>query len=228
MGYSFKYDFSKEAERWRAAADYWDLSLAAKQKLEWMIFYHQVAHQNVSFTAQYFGISRKTLHKWLNRFDPTRIQSLEEESRRPDHLRQWEVTHTQEQHIKQLRQQFLQYGKQKLKLKYQQQYHQVISTWKIERVIRKHRLYPDPKAHFKLLSKKRKSRQKVRIHTLDTSQYPAGTLWHIDSIVTWWYDQYRTIVTALEDRTKLGFARVYSNHSSRSATDFLNRRIYLS
>ena len=117
---------------------------------------------------------------------------------------------------------------QKLKVKYFKKYGQSISTWKIERVIRKHCLFPDPKAHVKQIKRRRKSREKVRIHTLNTTQFKAGTLWHIDSIVTWWGDHYRTIVTALEDKTKLGFARVYSNHTSKSAADFLERLIYLS
>jgi len=217
-----------ETEHWRDLANYWHLSAGGRQRLEWMIFYHSVAKRNASETASYYGISRKTLHKWLKRFNPKRIQSLEEESKRPNHVRQWQVTKEEERHIITLRQQYLQYGKQKLKVKYVKKYGQSISTWKIERVIRKHHLFPDPKAHLKLIKKQRKAREKVRIHTLDTAQFPAGTLWHIDSIVTWWGDHYRTIVAALEDKTKLGFARVYTNHTSKSATDFLDRLIYLS
>ena len=216
------------ANHWRSLAMYWHLSAPAREKLEWIIFYYEVADENATETASYFNISRKTFHKWLRRFDPKRIQSLEETSRRPNQVRQWQVTPEEEQRIVELRETFLQYGKQKLKVKYERKYGQSISTWKIERVIRKHHLFPDPKAHLKLIKKRRKSREKVRIHSLNTSSFPAGTLWHIDSIVTWWYDQYRTIVTALEDKTKLGFARVYSNHTSKSAADFLERLIYLS
>ena len=68
----------------------------------------------------------------------------------------------------------------------------------------------------------------MRIHTLDTTQYTAGTLWHVNSIILRWYGQYRVIITALEDKTKLGYAEVYLNHTSRSAADFLKRLIYLS
>ncbi len=118
MGYTHKYDFSKEAERWRAAADYWQISPTAKSRLEWIIFYREVAQANASETAGYFGISRKTLHKWLKRFNPKNIQSLEEESKRPDHVRQWQVSKEEERQVIALRQQYLQYGKQKLKRKY--------------------------------------------------------------------------------------------------------------
>ncbi|OGY16508.1 MAG: hypothetical protein A2785_02850 [Candidatus Chisholmbacteria bacterium RIFCSPHIGHO2_01_FULL_49_18] len=35
------------------------------------------------------------------------------------------------------------------------------------------------------------------------------------------------IFTAIEDKTKLGYAKVYPSHSSRNAKDFLNRLLYL-
>lgn len=142
MGYSHRYDFSKQADRWRASADYFLISERAKLRLEWMIFYYTVAQRNASFTAAHFGIARKTFHAWLKRFTPNRIQSLEEQSRTPHHLRQWEVTPAQEKRIILLRNQYPKYGKVKLKVIYQKQHQELISTWKIERVIRKHHLFP--------------------------------------------------------------------------------------
>jgi len=59
-------------------------------------------------------------------------------------VRTWEVTPEEEQRVKALRSQYMKYGKKKLKILYQQAYHADISTWKIERVVRKHHLYPDP------------------------------------------------------------------------------------
>jgi transposase InsO family protein len=217
-------------EHWRDLANYWHLSAGGRQRLEWIIFYHSVAKKNASETAAYFGISRKTLHKWLKRFNPQKIQSLEEISRRPHRVRQWTVTQTEEQRVITLRMKHLCYGKEKLQILYRKQYRAEISTWKIERVIEKHHLYPDPKEHQRVmkLKKRRKHQARIRINTLDTQTYPPGTLWHIDSIIVWWYDAYRVMITALEDKTKLGFARVYLTHSSRNAADFLKRLIYLS
>lgn len=228
MGYSHRYDFSVQADRWRASADYFLISERAKLRLEWMIFYYTVAHRNVSFTAAHFGIARKTFHAWLKRFNPARIQSLEERSRTPHHLRQWEVTSIQEKRIILLRNQYPKYGKVKLKVIYEKKHHEPISTWKIERVIRKHHLFPDPLEHKKRVRKRLKAKKKVRIHEIDTLQYQPGELWHTDTIVLYWYGAYRVIFTGIEDKTKLAYARVYPTHSSKHAKDFLTRLVYLS
>jgi transposase InsO family protein len=228
MRYQIAINPRSQADHWRNLAIYWMVSSQAKARLEWMIFYHDVAKRNASYTASYFGISRKTLHKWIKRFDPQRIQSLEERTRRPKRLRTWEVTPTQEQRIIKLRQRHTKYGKTKLKILYEKQYGESISTWKIERVVRKHNLYSDPEEQKKRIKRRRKNKSRTRIHELDTSQYPAGTLWHTDTIILWWYGQYRVIFTAIEDKTKLGYARVYPSHSSRNAKDFLERLLYLS
>lgn len=63
------------------------LSLTAQLKLEWIIFYSTVGNHNAKLTANQFSISRKTLHKWLKRFNETNLRSLEEQTRKPKKLR---------------------------------------------------------------------------------------------------------------------------------------------
>lgn len=53
------------------------LSQQAQRKLEWMISYYTVGQEKAKTTATYFGISRKTLHKWLSRFNETNLKALE-------------------------------------------------------------------------------------------------------------------------------------------------------
>jgi len=79
------------------------LSLKAKLKLEWMIFYYTIAKKNALHTASYFGINPKTLHKWLRRFDEKNLSSLEEQSRRPQKVRGWTITKEEEANIMDLR-----------------------------------------------------------------------------------------------------------------------------
>jgi transposase InsO family protein len=215
------------AGHWRNLAEYWHISSGAKQRLEWMIFYHTVGRKNASSTAAYFAISRKTFHKWKKRFNPHVIQSLEEKSKAPHKKRAWEVSKEQEERIIKLREKHLKYGKAKLKILYQKKYQEDISTWKIERVVRKHKLYPDPEEHQRKVKRRKKGKFKLRINQL-SSKPTAGKLWHTDTIILWWYGQRRVIFTAIEDQTKLGFARVYSSASSRQAKDFLERLVYLS
>lgn len=220
--------FESSVERWRAQAEWYHFDSASRERVEWMIFYHAVAGKNAKRTAEYFGISRKTFHKWLKRFNPLDVLSLESSSRRPHTLRRWEVTEEEEANVTAIRTQHLCWGKAKLKVLYKKIYGQEISTWKIERVVRKHRLYPDPVSHTKYIKKRKHSRKRVRIHTLDTSRYEPGKLWHVDSVELNWYGQKRYIVTGLEDKTKLAYARIYPTHASKYAADFLKRLVYLS
>jgi len=206
------------------------LSSDAQIKLEWIIFYHTVGKLNAKATAKHFGISRKTFHKWLGRFDETNLKSLEEHSRAPKRKRDWMVTYKEEQRIITLRKKNMEFGKKKLKRIYKREYGEIISTWKIERVIRKHKLYPDPVKHDKTVEKRRKSEPKIRISEVKDQIKQIkefGFLWHIDAIIIWWYGQRRIIFTALEEITKIGFARVYKSNTSGYAEDFLKRLMYL-
>lgn len=213
---------------WRRFAT--DLSPEAKLRLEWIIFYETIGQKNASRTATYFGISRKTFHKWHKRFKEAKEkpQSLQDHSRAPKTRRSWEVTREEESRIIHLRKKHMKYGKKKLKVIYQREYNEEISTWKIERVIRRWQLFPDKVAHAKRIRKKARRAKKSRKLILDVERKPIfGHLWHIDAIILWWYGARRVIFTAIEDLTRIGYARVYSTNSSAYAEDFLKRLMYL-
>ena len=217
-----------QADHWRALAEYWHISESAKQRLEWLIFYYSVAKEDATAAAAYFGISTKTFHKWKSRFNPQVIQSLEEKSRAPIRRRTWEVTPQEESRVIALRNQTKRkWGKAKLKTLYRQRYLKDISTWKIERVIRKHKLYPDPEKQEKRSKRRKLASKKTRIHQARKAGL-SGPLWHLDTVVLWWYGARRVIFTALEDTCRLAFARVYASGTSTQAVDFLNRLVYLS
>jgi putative transposase len=213
-------------EHWRNLANLWHISPQAKERLEWMIFYHTIGKENARFTASYFGITPKTFHKWKKRFNPHFIQSLEEKSKAPRRTRVWEVTPEQEERVISLRTKHLKFGKKKLKVIYRRQYQEEISTWKIERVIRKHNLFPDNVARKQYLRRRKNLRPKLRINQVPKINN-FGFLWHIDAIIIWWYGVRRVIFTALEGATKIAYARVYNTNSSGYAEDFLKRLMYL-
>ncbi len=52
-------------------------------------------------------------------------------------------------------------------------------------------------------------------------------LFQFDTIVIYWNSLKRYILTAVDHATKLGYARMYKNKSSRAAADFLYRLRYL-
>jgi len=98
------------------------LSEKAQEKLEWIIFYHNIAKNSAAYTASYFGINPKTLYKWIKRFDEKNLSTLEEHSRRPNKTRGWMVTKEEESNIIDLRKRNLEFGKKKLKVLYKKEY----------------------------------------------------------------------------------------------------------
>lgn len=213
-------------ERWRKVAGILKLSKTAKQRLEWFVFYETKAHFNASLTCRHFGISPKTFYKWKKLFDPTNLRLLEDKSRAPNHVRQWEVTPTQEQRIIRLKEQYIRWGKEKIKILYQQEYKEQISSWKVQRVIERRKLYYHPQRTAKIRRKRQRSLRKKRITELQKRQYP-GFLICFDTIVIHWNGLKRYIFTAIDYVSKLAFARMYTTKSSYNSQDFLKRLYYL-
>jgi transposase-like protein len=63
-----------------------ELSRAAQVRLGWMDFYRKTG--NVALTCRHFGISRQTFYRWLKRYEPLDLISLEERSHCPHRRRQ--------------------------------------------------------------------------------------------------------------------------------------------
>ncbi|MBU1046093.1 DDE-type integrase/transposase/recombinase [Patescibacteria group bacterium] len=201
-----------------------DISREARRRLQWMDHYHQ--YNNASLTCRYFGISRKTFYYWKNRYDPLNPKTLEDKSKRPLNLRKWEVSRKQELKVIKLRKQYIRYGKEKLRILYQREYNETISSWKIQRVIEKHNLYYYPVKTAKLRKKRRLSQHKKRITELQKEQR-TGFLIAIDGVTIHWNGIKRYILTALDVYSKIGFARMYKSKQSANASDFLQRVYYL-
>ena len=217
-------------ELWRGVANLPGFATQERLRVEWMVFYYTVGKENAALTAKHFGISRKTFHKWVKRFKDSKynVKSLADQSKAPRHKRNWEVTLIQEDRIRRLRNRYPYYGKKKLKALYEKECSEEISTWKIERVIRRYKLYPDKKKAEKIARKRVRARQKPkkRITQLVKEGRPCF-LFHIDTIVIYWNNVKRYMLTAVDHATKLGYARMYKNKSSRFAADFLYRFRYL-
>jgi transposase InsO family protein len=87
-------------------------SKEAKQRLKWIDHYKQ--HGNARLTCRYFGISPPTFYRWLDRYDPEDLTSLEYRSRRPKRLRQPTWSPELVQAVLRLREQYPRWGKDKL------------------------------------------------------------------------------------------------------------------
>ncbi|OGG26070.1 hypothetical protein A2960_05960 [Candidatus Gottesmanbacteria bacterium RIFCSPLOWO2_01_FULL_39_12b] len=200
-------------------------SPSVRKRLEWIIFY-QTKDKNGALTSRHFGISTKTFFKFRKRFTLGGLKGLDDYSKRPISTRSWEITSRQEARIRNLRKKYIRIGKMKLAKYYQLEYGDVISSWKIQRVIEKYQLYYHPLNTAKKRRNYAKGQIKKRI-----SQAPVSTtlasLFHVDTIVFYWNNTYRYILTAIDDLTRVAYARMYEHHSSKDATDFLKRLKYL-
>lgn len=201
------------------------LSPGAKRRLQWMDWYR--AHgNNASLTCRHFGIARETFYTWKRRYDPYHLESLNERSRRPRRTRSWEVSRMEEFRILRLRRQHLRWGKEKLKVVYQREYHTPVSSWKIQRVIEKHGLYFSPARTEAMRRKRRHNQAKKRITELK-KETRTGFLVALDTVVRYWAGIKRYILTGIDTHSKIAFARMYHGHGSRHAADFLRRIHYL-
>jgi transposase InsO family protein len=195
-------------------------------RLRWFIHYHTTAGENARLTCRYFGISPKTFYKWFKRFDPQKLVSLADQSRRPQRVRQRSIGVTQEQRIITLRKQFIRIGKDKLQILYTQRHGESISSWKIQKTIEKYQLYYHPAQAKKTRRKRLLGVKKKRISELQKQPHH-GFLLQLDTIVKYWNAGKYYIFTAIDHTSKVSFARMYASHSSHAAADFLSRLHYL-
>jgi len=119
------------------------LSKAAKQRLKWFDYYRQC--DNAAKTCRYFGISRKTFHKWKKRYSAYYLPTLENKSRRPKRFRQSKIPREQVFMAKRLRTKYPYYSKCKLAVILKRDYHILLSPSTIGRIIKKNNLFFKPK-----------------------------------------------------------------------------------
>lgn len=215
-------------ERWRKVARMQKVSREALRRLEWIIYYETKGEFNASHTSRYFGIARKTLYKFLDRFDSSDFHCLEDRSCAPHHVRHKEITLEEEGRVKALRKELIFSGKLKLRAEYQARFNQDISDWKIGYTIKKHQLFPNPSNKERVDKIRMRSRSRKKITDLThRNKQTLGWLIQIDTIVLHLGGVKRYILTAIDRYGKLAFAHCYKNQSSYSAQDFLQRLNFL-
>lgn len=203
------------------------LSPTAQLKLEWIIFYNTQGKKNAKLTAHTFGISRKTFHKWFKRFEETNLKSLEEYSKAPFRVRSRDISPWEEARIMKLRFAYMKWGKMKLQRLYIREHQEYISSWKIQKVIETRNLYPDKQKSQKARQRRLKQQLRRRINNFEKKDI-IHYLWHVDTVlITLASGGYRYLITAIDEVSKLAYARLYTSHASKYAKDFLLRLEYL-
>lgn len=215
-------------ERWLKMADILNLSKEAKKRLNWIIHYYTKSEKNARLTCRYFGIAPKTFYKWFNRFDSANLKTLEDKDRAPKRTRQKEYTSIQYERVVKLRREYIRYGKFKLLALYKIRYPEdaKISSWKIQCIIEKAKIYYKPQKQARINRKRQLSQKRKKITELKKKKVK-GFLLCLDTITIYWKGRKRYIVTAIDKWTKVAYARMYSTHSSYNTRDFLYRLHYL-
>ena len=203
---------------------YASLSEETKQRIKRFDYCRQC--QNAAQTCRYFGIARKTFHKWQKVYCPDNLNSLGNRSRAPFHRRQPQITPLQEQRIIQLRKKYICWSKIKIAKVYEKFYQEKISSWQVQRVIQKYKPYRQPAKTAKTTKKRLAAVKKKRITCLKKKP-KAGFLIRLDAIELRRQNLKRFIFTAIDYYSKLAFAMMCERADSCHAADFLNGLLYL-
>jgi hypothetical protein len=99
-----------------------EISVVAQTRLAMIEFYHQV--RDVSVVCRSFKTSRKTFHKWLNRYERCgkKLSSLENIPKIPKIKRKSTLNFETELKIKHLREKYIRLGKVKLQKLFKTEY----------------------------------------------------------------------------------------------------------
>ena len=192
------------------------LTERAKYKIK-VLDWHRTHGNNGSLTARHFGIGRMTLYRWIKRFRRCGITGLNEESRRPKHLRQPAVSWDVVFRIVQLRKKYSAWSKYKIKTLLMKQGISV-STSTVGRVLKRRGLI-NPKISRKrrksALSPKKRFPKGLRIK--ETGDMVQMDVKHIMLPGGKKFYQF----TAIDVLGKRKVMRVYPSESSRNGSRFL-------
>jgi transposase InsO family protein len=88
-------------------------SKKARQRLKWFDYYKSRGY-NARLTCRHFDISPQTFYRWKRRYNPRHLESLEDHSHRPRHLRQPTYSTELVEAVLRLREGYPRWGKDKL------------------------------------------------------------------------------------------------------------------
>ena len=214
-------------ERWKKVAREQKVSREALKRLDWLIFYFTRANENASLVCRYFGIARKTFHKWFNLFDEKNLRTLESKNKSPVNKRKPEYSPEEIQKTIALRQKYPTLGRLKLRILYREEYGVDINDWHLRRIIHDFKLFAERAVKLRSRSKFAQERiiKKKRITELKLEPF-SGFLIEADTIVIYFNNEKRYVLTAIDYHSRFAFACMYKSKTSKNAADFL-RRLYL-
>lgn len=208
-----------------------NISKEAKKRLKWFDHYHQ--KRNARLTCRYFGISPQTFYRWKKRFDPYNLTTLESKSPKPLRVRKPETPVEVVEKIRQLREEYPRWGKDKLvvlltkRLNKAGKEKMIVSTSTVGRVIKrlKERGVLKEPVSATLAKQARKRKHKPRYAVRRPKGYPVkapGDLVEVDTLaIRLLPTLVRYQFSARDMISKRDGLRVYSKQTSFCAALFL-------
>lgn len=137
------------------------LSKTAKQRLKWVDYYHSHGN-NARLTCRHFGIAHRTFYRYYNRFKQRGITGLENQSHRPQNVRQPTTPRLVVDAIKHLRKANPEFSKYKLTVILKRDYGYSVSASTVGRVITRYNLFFAPPVKQKGHPGRRQSIARIR------------------------------------------------------------------
>ncbi len=201
-----------------------ELSRKVRQRLKWFDYYNSHGY-NARLTCRHFDIGPQTFYRWKGRYNPHRLDSLEDRSHRPRHLRQPTSSPALIEAVLKLREEYPRWGKDKLVVLLREQDYQASASM-VGRIIRRLKdrgVLREPVPNH--ISARKRQRQRpyairkpkdygislagdlVQLDTLDVRPLPGVLLKHF---------------TAHDVVSRWNTVSVYSRATANTATDFLD------
>lgn len=185
-----------------------------RERLRWWDWY--MRHwRNISLTARHFGISRNTMYRWLIRFQPGALGSLENRSSRPKHCRARTVRLHIEERVCELRERYNRYGKKKIQVILKMEGIQC-SASSVGRIIREKGFFDARRKHRTTTARFRPTILRQRRPQGLTLSKP-GQVIEMDSVIIQHNGQKRTLITAIDLATRVAFADIYKTPHAAAA-----------
>lgn len=199
-------------------------SKKARQRLKWLDYYNSHNH-NARLTCRHFDISPQTFYRWKRRYNPKHLESLEERSHRPQHVRQPTYSTELVQAVLKLREEYPRWGKDKLAVLLREEgvSCSASTVGRIIRGLKERGVLKEPVPNH--ISARKRQRQRpyairkpkeyaislvgdlVQLDTLDVRPLPGVLLKHF---------------TAHDVISRWNTVSVYSRATANTATDFLD------
>lgn len=160
-----------------------ELSKEARRRLNWFDWYESHGH-NARLTCRHFGISPPTFYRWKRRYDPKRLETLEDRSHRPRHVRQPTYTPEEVEAVLKMRERYPRWGKDKLVvLLWAEGYEMSASTaGRILRYLKNRGLLKEPISNHVSAHKRPKNRPYAIRKPKDYNAKEAGDIVQLDTL----------------------------------------------